>query len=124
MSILRRLFGRERADRPVRGPLIVVNINFFGVDAAHWLRGLLQPRRRVQASGAPRRISTQSSFVRGGRSLAGRALAELDSRIEPSEPRGFDHGHAPVIDETTDGYGAETAWMIERAGRGRGRRER
>jgi len=123
MSILRRLVARrERGDRPSdRGPLIVVNmnINFLGFDAAGWLRGLVRRRRRIPASEAPRRISTQSSFVGGGR---GRALAELDARIEPSElPRGFDHGAAPVIDETTDVYGAETAWMIERARRGRQR---
>lgn len=120
MSILRRLLARrERSDRPSdRGPLIVVNINFFGFDAAGWLRGLVRRRRPIPASEAPRRISTQSSFGGGGR---GRALAELDARIEPSEPRGFDHGHAPVIDETTDVYGAETAWMIERARRGRQR---
>jgi len=123
-SIMRRLFSRrgERDDRAsVSGPLIVVNINFFGLDAARSFFSFLRRRRRVPASEATRRISTQSrqsSFVGGGRS---RALAELDARIEPNEPRGFDHGAAPVIDETTDVYGAETAWMIERARRGRQR---
>jgi hypothetical protein len=120
MSILRRLFGRDRADRPVRGPLVVIQINFFGLDTTGWLRGLLRRRRRALAGEAPRRISRQSSFVGGGRSQASRALADLDSRIiEPSEPRGFDHGAAPVVDETMDVYGPDTAWYIERAGRGR-----
>jgi hypothetical protein len=120
MKIFRHLFGRrdrQISERPsIRGPLIVVNVNFFGADAARWLFGFLRRRRRAAASEARRRISTQSSFVAGGRA---RALAELDARIEPSEPSGFDHGAAPVIDETTNVYGAETAWMIERASRGR-----
>jgi hypothetical protein len=102
MKIFGRLFDRrdrQISDRPsVRGPLIVVNVNFFGADAARWFFGFLRRRRRPAASEAPRRISTQSSFVGGGRSLASRALAELDSRIEPSEPSGFDHLGAPVED--------------------------
>jgi hypothetical protein len=123
MKIFDRLFDRrdwQLSDRParVRGPLVVIQINFFGFDTTGWLRGLLRRRRRALAGEAPRRISTQSSFVGGGRA---RALAELDARIEPSEPSGFDHGAAPVIDETTDVYGAETAWMIEHASRGRRR---
>jgi len=95
MSILRRLLPRrDRADRRV-APLIVVNI-FVGLDAAGWLRGLLRRRRRIAAIEPPRR-SMPSSFIGGGRSLAGRALAELDAQI-PSEPRHF-HGAAPVVEE-------------------------
>jgi hypothetical protein len=98
ISIMRRLFSRrgERGDRPsVSGPLIVVNINFFGLDAARSFFSFLRRRRRVPASEAPRRISTQSSFVGGGRS---RALSELDACI-PNEPRGFDRRAGPVINE-------------------------
>lgn len=96
MSILRRLLPRrDRADR--RGaPLVVIQINFFGFDAAAWVRGLLHRRRRIAAIEPPRR-SMPSSFIGGGRSLAGRALAELDAQI-PSEPRHF-HGAAPVVEE-------------------------
>jgi hypothetical protein len=95
MKIFGRLFNRrdrEISDRPsVRGPLIVVNVNFFGLDA-HWLRGLLR-RRRIAPPRPTRPISMQSSFLGGGRA---RALAELDGRIES---RGFDRGSAPVVEE-------------------------
>jgi hypothetical protein len=99
MKIFHYLFGRrdrQISDRPsVRGPLIVVNVNFFGLDAARWFFGFLRRRRRAPAIEAARRISTQSSFIGGGRA---RALAELDARIEPSEPSGFDHPGALVED--------------------------
>ena len=55
MKILRRLFGRGSglSDRPsIRGPLVIVNINFFGADAARWLSGFLR-RRRHTAAGEP-----------------------------------------------------------------------
>jgi hypothetical protein len=100
MKIFGRLFDRrdrQISDRPsVRGPLIVVNVNFFGLDAARWFFGFLRRRRRAPAIEAARRISTQSSFIGGGRA---RALAELDARIEPVQSARFDHGAGPVVDE-------------------------
>jgi len=98
-SIMRRLFSRrgERGDRPaVRGPLIIVNVNFFGADAARWFFGFLRRRRPAPAiEPPPRPRSMPSSFISGGRS---RALAELDACI-PNEPRGFDRRAGPVINE-------------------------
>jgi len=95
--MLRRLFARrgERADRPAaRGPLVVINLNFFFGLGAPILRGLL--RRQAPELEPPRRPrSMPSSFIGGGRS---RALSELDACI-PNEPRGFDRGAGPVINE-------------------------
>jgi hypothetical protein len=90
-----RLFSRRRADRPAaRGPLVVINLNFFFGLGAPILRGLL--RRQAPALEPPRRPrSMPSSFVGGGRS---RALSELDACI-PNEPRGFDRRAGPVINE-------------------------
>jgi len=89
-----RLFARRRADRPAaRGPLIIVNLNFFFGLGAPILRGLLR-RGAPAIEPPPRPRSMPSSFISGGRS---RALAELDACLP--EPRRFERGAGPVIDQ-------------------------